>query len=694
MKPQTVIRDVGPLSTRAEVSSFDVAARTFEIVWSTGAAVLRSTWADGPFFEELSMAPSSIRMGRLTSGTAPFLMDHDGGKVVDQPGVIESARLAGGLGYATVRLAAAGIDPEVDRLFGKIADKIIRNVSVGYRVFKLAAVGDPKAEIPTFRAVDWEPYEVSAVSMGADASAHFRSDSKVTNPCSVPTLTNPRASVRSGVPAMTPEETAALKIKTDAETAANAARALELQSHGEAAVKLDRERTAGITSACRSAKLGDKFAAELIAGKLDLTGARAVVLEELAKRTDATQETPSEGGRVTGVEGEDSRDKFIRGASAWLFEKAGGGVVERAVQLSQTGTLGGNVRHAMQFKKLELDGGEFRGMSLMDLARESLERRGVNTRRMTRNQILDQALAQRDNAYAPTSDFAVLYENVIHKVLLGAYATAEDTWSLFAKTDTVPDFKLSNRYRAGSFGTMDVVAEGAEFKNKGIPDGMKLTIQTETKGNMIALSRQAIINDDMSANADLAARFGRGFRLTIEKEVYGLLLANSGLGPTYNGQPFFHSQNANVNATGSALSVAGLDADRVILGSQKDISGNEFLALRPTILLVPLALGATAKRLNSADYDTDGSKLNQPNVVKGLFQKVIDSPQITGTRRYMFTDPGIAAAIVVAFLEGSGEAPTLQQQLGWRTDGLEYKARMDAKAQIFDPKGAVTNAGV
>lgn len=49
--------------------------------------------------------------------------------------------------------------------------------------------------------------------------------------------------------------------------------------------------------------------------------------------------------------------------------------------------------------------------------------------------------------------------------------------------------------------------------------------------------------------------------------------------------------------------------------------------------------------------------------------------------------------MVVAFLEGSGEAPYLEQQHGWRVDGTEWKARIDFKAQMFDPKGAVTNAG-
>jgi hypothetical protein len=60
----------------------------------------------------------------------------------------------------------------------------------------------------------------------------------------------------------------------------------------------------------------------------------------------------------------------------------------------------------------------------------------------------------------------------------------------------------------------------------------------------------------------------------------------------------------------------------------------------------------------------------------------------------MFADPsGAAAAIKVVFLAGSGEAPTLESQQGWRVDGVEYKARLDVKVQAFEPKGALTNDG-
>src|SRR5690606_29250593 len=123
----------------------------------------------------------------------------------------------------------------------------------------------------------------------------------------------------------------------------------------------------------------------------------------------------------------------------------------------------------------------------------------------------------------------------------------------------------------------------------------KEQITAKTKGNIIALSRQAIINDDMGAFNDLAMRLGRAAKLSVESDVYALLALNSGLGPNMaDGLPLFDAGHANLGV-GSTIGVAGLDADRVVMGLQKDPSNNEILDLRPAILLVSLGLGGEAR---------------------------------------------------------------------------------------------------
>src|SRR5678815_4962848 len=182
MAKRNSTRDVGPLSFRASLSpeSLNEEKRTVDVTWTTGARVLRGFFDQ--FWEELSLDPRHVKMDRLNNG-APLLDAHNGDALGGVIGVVEKARLEKTRGVATVRFARAEDDPNADAIFRKVKDRIIRNVSVGYRVHKMEKVSDGENETPVFRAVDWTPYEISMVPMGADAGAGVRTESAKTNPC-------------------------------------------------------------------------------------------------------------------------------------------------------------------------------------------------------------------------------------------------------------------------------------------------------------------------------------------------------------------------------------------------------------------------------------------------------------------------------------------------------------------------------
>ncbi len=329
----------------------------------------------------------------------------------------------------------------------------------------------------------------------------------------------------------------------------------------------------------------------------------------------------------------------------------------------------------------------FRGHKLLDLARASLQRAGIKTGGMTQMEVVAAAFTQS------SSDFPVLLENAMHKALQASYATAALTWNRFCTTGSVGDFRAHNRYRLGSFGSLDAVNELGEFVNKSIPDGEKASITAGTKGNIINLSRTAIINDDLGAFVGLAGMLGRAAARTVEVDVYALLALNGGLGPAMgDGKTLFHADHGNIT-TGAAIAMAALDVDRVAMASQRDVSGNDFLDLRPAVLLVPIGLGGTARSINDAQYDPDtANKLQKPNIVNGLFRDIVDTPRLSGTRRYMFADPTEAAVLEVAFLDGAQE-PYIEVQDGFDVDGARYKVRLDYGVAAVDYRGAVTNAG-
>lgn len=673
-KPQIQIetRQVGPLALRAEVASVNEEKRTVDLVWSTGAKVLRFDWYEGePFLEELSMDPTHVRLERLNGG-APFLANHNSYSVEKTPGVVVegSARVAAGKGYATVRFDSAENDPDAEKLFRKIQNKIVRNVSIGYRVHKMEKLAKGEGDkYRTHRAIDWEPNEISAVSIGADAGAGFRSaKADELNPC---IFTDHNRAL--------PTETHHMEKTPEQIEAENKARAAEIASAVENAQKLERERASGILSAFRAARLPETEAAAMVADpKVSLEQARALVLERMAKASDEIQTDQ----RVRVEVGEADAEKFARGISDSILRRSNNAGVREAIAKKLPG-----------FENVG-DGGQYRGASLIDIARLCLARTGTVkglSMIFDRERIAGDAFMQR-SGYATPSDFPIILEDIARKTLMANYAIQAATWKRWVGTDSVSNFLTHTRVRKGTFGGLPVVAAEAEYQNMAIPDGSKVEIDTETRGAIIAIGRHAVVNDELGALTNVASEFGAAAGKSIELAAYALLAQNSGLGPTMSdSQAFFHANRDNVGSS-SAISVAGLDADRLVMRAQQDDDANDFLDLEPRILLVPPGLESAAKILNSDAYDP--AQVGQKtNAVRGMFGDIVSSPRLTAstTRRYLFTDS--KQAFVCVFLDGSGEAPTLSSQEGFRRDGMEFKARIDFKVQPFDPKAAVTNAG-
>lgn len=138
--------------------SVDIEARTVELSFSSETPVDR--W----FGQEiLDHGKGSVRMDRLRK-TGPLLMHHDSREHI---GTIESAKISDRVGRAVVRL---GEGAERDAILADISGGIRKCVSVGYRIhrMKLEESGDDEPDV--YRSTDWEPYEISLVSMPADTN--------------------------------------------------------------------------------------------------------------------------------------------------------------------------------------------------------------------------------------------------------------------------------------------------------------------------------------------------------------------------------------------------------------------------------------------------------------------------------------------------------------------------------------------
>lgn len=137
--------------------AIDKEARTVTLSFSSETPVDR--WFG---FEILDHSPGSIRMGRLKDG-GPLLVNHDGR---DQIGVVESAEIGPDKrGHAVLRF---GKSARAQEIFDDVLDGIRRNVSVGYWVHRMVLEEENDEKGSTYRAMDWEPLEISIVPVPAD----------------------------------------------------------------------------------------------------------------------------------------------------------------------------------------------------------------------------------------------------------------------------------------------------------------------------------------------------------------------------------------------------------------------------------------------------------------------------------------------------------------------------------------------
>jgi len=645
-KPPPDLRVTSPMMMRAatvQPSSFQEDDNSIEVVFSTGAAVTRYDWWDDEYYDEtLSLDEGAVRLERLNAG-ATFLADHRASlnSVIGSvsPG---TARIEGGLALARIRLATT---EDVAALVAKIRDGHVRTVSVGYVVHEYTMRDAGEGKRKEMRATDWEPYEISAVAIPADAGAVMRARSAEQGgfPCIVrgaaaqaketrmdPTTTSAPAPAPTATPAPTPAPT-----ERQAE-------------HVSVATIMERGKV-----------LGNDAVVTLI-GRHTTDPMTALDLERAINDVYASRNPVPEIDNSRVEVTHDQRDKWIEGATHWLIVKAGlRGQAERAAR--QRG------------ENLKIDPGEFRGVSMLELARESVHALGLKPRSRDPKELVGLALTGRSAITQGTSDFVVLLENVMHKTVQDAYRTTADTWSRWCGVGSVSDFRDHNRYLRGSFGALDLVNELGEFKNKPIPDGAREKIRALTKGNIISLSRQAIINDDMGVFSGLATDLGRAAKLSIEIDAYALLASNPAMA---DGNPLFDASHGNLETSGVVPSVAAIDAMRVAMAKQKDVSGNEYLDIAPSIWLGPIGLGSAVRVINDSQYDHDSTKLQKPNPVAKIFTDVVDTARLSGTAWYTLSDPNMAPAIEVVFLNGEQD-PFVDSQEGWRIDGVEWKVRHD-----------------
>ena len=325
-------------------------------------------------------------------------------------------------------------------------------------------------------------------------------------------------------------------------------------------------------------------------------------------------------------------------------------------------------------------------MSLVDMAEALLRQNGVNTQGMSKSQII----SHRSPGMHGTSDFSSLLANVANKSLISGFENEPASHKIWCKETEARDFKSQTRVALSEAPALDLVNENSEYKYGTFGERVE-TFILRTYGKMFAITRQAIINDDLSAFTRLPQAYGQSAARKEADLVYSILTTNVGMG---DGTALFHTDHSNLEGTPSALTVSSLGTARAAMRKQTGINGLGVMNIVPRYLIVPAALETTAEQLIASLVDPSKSN-DTPNLdfIRGL-QLVVD-PRLDAdseTAWYLAADWGQVDTVEIAYLDGyRGIQYEEHQQID--RDGLSVKARLDFAAAPIDWRGLYKNAG-
>ncbi len=293
-------------------------------------------------------------------------------------------------------------------------------------------------------------------------------------------------------------------------------------------------------------------------GAPTLDAARAALIDAAAAR-DAAQDTRPHV-RTAGLDAAETRRAAVEGAILHRYDPGRFALSEPAR--------------------------EWRGLSLIEMARSWLEAEGVRVRGLSRDEIATRALHT-------TSDFPAILAGVTNRTLRAAYETAPRTYTAIARRTTVADFKLVHRLQLGEAPQLERVNESGEFKRGTIGEAQE-TYRIETFGKVIGITRQVLINDDLDAFTRVPSLFGTAAATLESDVVWGIFVANPAMA---DGNALFHASHKNLAGAGAALDVAGLAKARTAMAQQRGLDGKTLLNVRPTYLVVPSSLELSAEQL-------------------------------------------------------------------------------------------------
>lgn len=698
--------------------------RIIEVSFSSEEPYKRSDIFTEDWIEILGHQTNEVDLTRINN-KAPVFYNHDRTNKSNRIGVVETAWLENNRGKAILKLSKRN---EINDIWKDIQDGILCNVSVGYQInqkelinHNLNSTKQYKANNlpPTYRITSWTPLEISLVDIPADYTVgvgrtiedlNFINNQKKANMNNNLNNDNLNNSLNDDLETKNNSdnlenksiETDNIKALANSLTKNNAVnKDFNKQLIKDEFTKLEQQRRLAIreifkpfnNSISFNNNLSCLYETCLVDLNITSNDARTLLLNELGKnkepinnnfsldnnnnlfnnlnyKNDNLNYNKNSFNHNSRIElGLTQKEKFKNYAQEALEFKTGLRSKEELRQMQEQGI------------------NDLIGYSLVELARLSLENANINTKHFNKQELVGRAFTNS------SSDFPIILSNIADKAMLKGYEEAEEIFERFTSKGNLSDFKIHERFAVSGLNDLDKIVEGGKYKYDTL-DERKETIQLATYGKMFCITRQAIINDDLSVFSTIPQKMGRSVKRTIANHVFNLLINNTQ--KMNDGTVIFNPNHKNylTNTSATAPSIDSISTMRNLLRNQKDFSSKTPLNIRPQFILAPVALEDKIKVLLASETNPTQTNPLVPNPIRGLVEVLTDArfDDVSTTAWYMLANANIHDVIEVAYLDGNSN-PLLEEQQGWAVDGMEYKVRIDFGVKCLDFRTMVKNDG-
>jgi len=319
---------------------------------------------------------------------------------------------------------------------------------------------------------------------------------------------------------------------------------------------------------------------------------------------------------------------------------------------------------------------EYRGSTLLDMCRDSLDLAGISHRGMNKSDLAERALHS-------TSDFPLLMASIQRVSLKAAYAPERQTWRPLATQRNLPDFREMREMEVGGQIIPQEIKEGGEYKFGTIKEQQGSWSISEF-GSGLKIGRRLIINDNLGYITRAVDVLGRGVATLEANMVWALITGNAKC--MMDGVVLFHA-NHNNTGTGVIGETSFSDA-REKMYNQKGFEGTQ-LYVQARYILLPTSLETAFDKFNTSITPNQTSNVN---IFSNYVQKIVE-PRLNGSPQWYLAGDGLGVEnIVFGNLEGEG-GPTISSEIKRDPDGIVTYLRHDFGCMVPHHYGFYRSTG-